>query len=232
MAYQSVFKRYELKYMLTVEQKQRLLRAMEGHMAIDKYGKTSIRNIYFDTDTYQLIRRSIEKPVYKEKLRVRAYGSVGPEDKVFVELKKKYKDVVYKRRISATEAAATEWLAGRAPSPKQTQISAEIDYFLKYYGTVHPTVYLSYDREAYYCLEGTDFRVTFDENILARTTDLSLCAEPYGNALLEDGFVIMELKCSGGIPLWMTRVLSEEKIYKSSYSKYGTAYQKYIFTSV
>lgn len=229
MSYQSVFKRYELKYMLTVGQKERLLSAMDGRMSIDKYGRTTIRNIYFDTDTYQLVRRSIEKPIYKEKLRIRSYSSVTPEDKVFVELKKKYNDVVYKRRISVAEHAAMDWICGRAPSPKNTQISAEIDYFLRFYATVQPRVYLSYEREAYYCLDGTDFRVTFDDNILARRTELSLCSEPYGERLIENGLVLMELKCSGGIPLWMARALSEERIYKTSFSKYGTAYQKYIF---
>lgn len=73
MAYQSVFKRYELKYMLTKEQKQKVLEAMDPYMALDQYGRTTIRNIYFDTDNYRLVRRSIEKPAYKEKLRIRSY---------------------------------------------------------------------------------------------------------------------------------------------------------------
>lgn len=232
MSYQSVFKRYELKYMLTLEQKQHLLAVMDPHMSIDKYGRTTIRNIYFDTDTYQLIRRSIEKPTYKEKLRIRSYELAAPDTKVFVELKKKYKNVVYKRRISMSERDAMGWLTGRNESPKHSQISAEIDYFLKYYKDLHPAVYISYEREAYYCRDGGDFRVTFDENILARQTDLSLCSEPYGIPLLDDGLVLMELKCSGGIPLWMARALSDEHIYKTSFSKYGTAYEKNIFPSL
>lgn len=232
MSYQSVFKRCELKYILTLEQKQHLLAVMDRYMSIDKYGRTTIRNIYFDTDTYQLIRRSIEKPIYKEKLRVRSYGLASPDSKVFVELKKKYKSTVYKRRTSTSEYDAMEWLTGKQASPEHTQISSEIDYFLKYYATLHPAVFLSYEREAYYCRDGGDFRVTFDENILARQTDLSLCSEPYGTPLLEDGLVLMELKCSGGVPLWMVRALSEERIYKTSFSKYGTAYEKIIFSTV
>ena len=106
MAFQTVFKRYELKYMLTLEQKQKVLAAMAPYMKLDNYGRTTIRNIYYDTDTYLLVRRSIEKPAYKEKLRIRSYSQAEPDSTVFVELKKKYKHVVYKRRISLPEEEA------------------------------------------------------------------------------------------------------------------------------
>ena len=99
MAVQTVFKRYELKYLMTREQQKLLLKIMDGHMALDKYGHTTIRNIYFDTDNYRLVRHSIEGPPYKEKLRIRSYSHVSGNDNVFVELKKKYKSVVYKRRL-------------------------------------------------------------------------------------------------------------------------------------
>lgn len=88
MGFQTVFKRYEIKYMLTQEQKQKVLKAMEPYMALDEYGRTTIRNIYFDTDNYRLIRRSIDKPAYKEKLRVRSYAQADADSTVFVELKK------------------------------------------------------------------------------------------------------------------------------------------------
>ena len=90
MAPQTVFKRYELKYMLTLEQKERMETAMSPYMELDKYGRTTIRNIYLDTDSYRLIRRSIEKPAYKEKLRIRSYSRATADTTVFVELKKKY----------------------------------------------------------------------------------------------------------------------------------------------
>ena len=105
MEYQNVFKRYEIKYLISQEQKRIVLEAMEQKMALDKYGRTTIRNIYFDTDSYRLIRRSIEKPAYKEKLRIRSYCKAQPNSTVFVELKKKYKSVVYKRRVPMTESA-------------------------------------------------------------------------------------------------------------------------------
>lgn len=229
MAYQNVFKRYELKYLLTQEQKEKVLKAMEPHMALDKYGRTTIRNIYFDTDNYRLVRHSIEKPAYKEKLRVRSYCKADPGSPVFVELKKKYDSVVYKRRLAVPEEQAMKWMSRKKHCEEKTQISEEIDYFLSYYGDLHPTVFLSYEREAYYSKAGDDFRVTFDDHILCRQEELSLESETFGTPILEDGLVLMEIKCSGGVPLWMTHVLSEEHIYKTSYSKYGTAYETIIF---
>ncbi len=231
MAFKTVFKRYEYKYKITLEQKERLLRAMEPYMVLDQYGRTTIRNLYFDTDNYRLIRRSIEKPVYKEKLRVRSYEKADGDSTVFVELKKKYKHVVYKRRMSLPEQKAMAWLCeGKSPEPS-TQISREIDYFMKYYENLTPKAFLSYEREAYQSRqEGDDLRITFDETVLCRQTDLSLRKDAYGTPLLPEGVCLMEIKCSGGIPLWMTKALSEEHIYRTSFSKYGTAYQTVFFS--
>ena len=198
-------------------------------MALDEYGRTTIRNLYFDTDNYRLIRRSIDKPAYKEKLRVRSYTQADADSTVFVELKKKYQSVVYKRRMALPEFEAMRWLTKEHPCPKDTQISREIDYFLSYYQTLRPAVFLSYEREAYYKKNGGDFRVTFDDHILCRQEELSLEADVWGRPLLPEGMVLMEIKCGGGIPLWMTRALSRERIYKTSFSKYGTAYETMIF---
>ncbi len=229
MAFQTIFKRYELKYKITLEQKEKLLDAMKLYMKLDKYGRTTIRNIYYDTDTYLLIRRSIEKPNYKEKLRVRSYGKAASDSTVFVELKKKYKSEVFKRRVSLSCQEAMEWLGTAHRCPKHTQICHEIAYFIDHYETLHPTVFLSYEREAYKTLEPSDFRVTFDENVLVRQDDLDLTSDVYGTPILPAGTILMEIKCSGGIPLWMTEVLSREKIYKTPFSKYGTAYRTLIF---
>ena len=228
MADQAVFKRYELKYMLTIAQKEALLQVMAPYMALDKYGRTVIRNIYFDTDNYRLIRRSIEKPMYKEKLRIRSYRKAEKKDKVFVELKKKYDGVVYKRRISMPQQQAMDWICSGIDAP-DSQIGREIEYFRNYYTGLRPAVYLSYEREAYYCKDGGDFRVTFDDHIYARQDRLSLEEEADGQALLPEGMVLMEVKTSGAIPLWMVKYLSENKIFKTSFSKYGTAYQTMIF---
>ncbi len=229
MAYQSCFKRYELKYMLTQRQKEALLSVMKPYMKLDQYGRTTIRNLYYDTDHFRLIRHSIERPPYKEKLRVRSYRAVNAEQEVFVELKKKYKSVVFKRRLAMAQKDALAWLAGDDTKMPVGQIANEIQYFRDYYETLYPRVFLSYEREAYYSLDGSDFRITFDENILARETELSLEAEAYGTALLPEGYSLLELKAPGAIPLWLSEFLSKNRIYKTSFSKYGTAYQKMLF---
>lgn len=228
MAYQTIFERYEYKYLITRAQKESILKAMEPYMQPDEYGPTTIRNIYYDTEDYRLIRRSLERPVYKEKLRLRSYAQASPESTVFAELKKKYKSVVYKRRLALPEAAARALLAGEVSGVPDSQIHREIDYFLSYYQTLRPVLYLSYQREAY-CQKGGDLRVTFDEQILCRRQALSLQAGTGGIPILPKGQVLMEIKCSGGIPLWMTHALSAERLYKTSFSKYGTAYETIIF---
>lgn len=232
MAYQTVFKRYELKYLIDTEKKEKLLRAMEPHMIGDKYGASTVRNVYFDTTDYRMIRRSIEKPIYKEKLRIRSYRTAEKDSTVFVELKKKWRDVVYKRRLSAREDEAMDWICGKGRAPSDTQISREIDYLLHFYGGVIPTLFLSYDREAFYSREDPDLRITLDRSILCRTGDLSLRSRIYGTSLISPELTLMEIKCSGGIPLWLTRVLTEEGIRKASFSKYGTAYRELIFPTL
>lgn len=229
MAFQTVFRRYELKYLLSEEQKEKIIDAMAPYMEPDEYGRTTIRNIYYDTENYRLVRRSIESPVYKEKLRVRSYTQAAADSTVFVELKKKHDSVVYKRRLPLAERTAAEWLNLSGSCPENTQISKEIDYFLNYYRTLHPAVFLSYEREAYYIKEKSDFRVTFDDTILCRQEDISLQEPVWGTPILPDDMVLMEIKCSGGIPLWMVSALSENGIRKTSFSKYGTAYQSLIY---
>lgn len=224
MAYQAIFKRYELKYLLDLQQKQRLLEAMEPYMALDKYGRTIIRNVYFDTENYRLIRRSMEKPVYKEKLRLRSYRQAEADSSVFVELKKKYKGVVYKRRVAMPEKQAMDWLSGEGDPGQEGQIIREIDYFRNFYGSLRPMVFLSYEREAFFCRQGGGFRVTLDENILCRRDRLSLEQPPGGTAILPPDKVLLEVKTAGGLPGWMTEFLSRERLYKTSFSKYGTAY--------
>lgn len=224
MNLQMVFERYEMKYLLTKRQKEAVLEAMGTYMEADSYGRSTIRNIYYDTDNYRLIRKSLEQPVYKEKLRVRSYAAAGPEDPVFVELKKKYNGVVYKRRIFIPQKAAEDYLGGRRPAPERSQITEELDYVLRFYQTLSPKVFLSYEREAFYDKEQGEFRVTFDENILWREKNLSLGSEIGGTPILAPGQTLMEIKTPGNIPLWMVRTLSKENIRKTSFSKYGNAY--------
>ena len=226
-----VFKRHELKYKLTPIQYAIILEQINKHLSLDEYGETTIQSLYYDTDTWLLIRNSIEKPVYKEKLRVRSYGLATPNQTVFLELKKKYKKIVYKRRIRIQEKDLTPFINLGIGADKG-QIEKEIRYFCSFYGGLKPSVFLSYEREAFYERDGGDFRVTFDDRILCRQTDISLCSSIYGMPLLREGQILMELKCSGGIPLWMVKVLSQEKLYKTSFSKYGTAYSTTIFPKI
>lgn len=228
MNYQNIFKRYELKYLLTEVQQERLLKEMEPHMAMDAHGQSTIRNIYYDTENYRLIRRSMERPAYKEKLRVRSYGAAAADENVFVELKKKYQSVVYKRRTAMPETLAKSWLSGSF-SPDAGQIGREIEYFRDYYCSLHPVLFLSYEREAFCCTDGGDFRMTFDRNILCRQEELSLSAGAWGAPILSGGLVLLEVKTSGAIPLWLTHFLSREQCHKTSFSKYGKAYQNIIY---
>lgn len=226
MTYQATFERYEIKYLLTEQQKQEVLQAMAPYMQLDAYGRTVIRNIYYDTDSYRLIRRSLERPAYKEKLRIRSYRAAGPDDPVFVELKKKYHSVVYKRRLTLPEWQVRSSFEQRYPLPCRSQIADEIEYFRQYYEDLHPVVFVSYEREAYYALDGGDFRVTFDENILYRRRDLSLASDIYGIPLLDAGQSLMEIKTAGSMPLWMSHTLNRLGVYKTSFSKYGSAYRQ------
>ena len=225
----TVFKRYELKYQMTLKQKEKLLRIMSEYMEIDQYKRTTIQNIYYDTPDFRLIRTSLDKPLYKEKLRVRSYGKAADDGKVFIELKKKYDSVVYKRRISMSNRAAEMWLEMEGECAPDTQIAEEIEYFRNHYKGLKPQVFLSYEREAYYMKDGSDFRVTFDDHILGRRDHLSLTEDAWGTPILPEDRVLMELKVSAGIPMWMGHFLSEEKIVKTSFSKYGSYYEKVIY---
>lgn len=194
MADQMIFKRCEIKYMLDVTQAELLKKLMDQYMVADEHGVSTICSLYFATPDHLLIRGSMEHPVYKEKLRLRSYGTADKDTTVFVELKKKYESVVYKRRIAMSEAEAERYLSGHE-KVKDTQITREIDYCQKNYKDLAPAVLLSYEREAFYAKDDHEFRVTFDRNILWRDYDLSLCKGIYGEAVLDKNKVLMAVKC-------------------------------------
>lgn len=219
------FARKELKYRLTAAQDYFLREALAPYVRPDQYGESTICNLYYDTPDFRLIRKSIEKPVYKEKLRLRSYGPAGPEDNTFLELKKKYDGIVYKRRVCLTEREAMDYLSGKAHLPMDTQIARELDWFLMFYGTLRPMVYLNYDRTAFYSNEDPDLRITFDRNICFRTDDLSLQSLPGGRFVIRPGESIMEIKAAGAMPLWLTALLTQANAKRTPFSKYGTAYQ-------
>lgn len=222
MEIKTCFKRYELKYLLDPEQYAAVRCAMACRTVPDAYGKSRINNLYFDTPDFRIIRHSLEKPVYKEKLRLRSYGTVSGDGKVFAELKKKYQSVVYKRRATMTWDGAKAFF--RDPMPK-TQIEREIAYFLSVYPGVAPAVWLSYAREAFFAADDPELRITFDTDVLARWEHLSLAGGVYGTPMLPQGQVLMEVKAAGAVPLWLVGCLSENGIRQTSFSKYGTAYR-------
>ncbi len=224
---QEVFKRYEKKYRLSLEQYQELISRIITRLQPDQYGKYSICNIYFDSRDYRMIRTSLEKPVYKEKIRLRGYGQPGQKDQVFLELKKKFDGVVYKRRIPMSLSEARKYLYYGIRPRQHSQVLDEIDYAVDFY-QARPAVYLSYDRIAFSGKEDPELRVTFDMNIRARDYSLELDKGAFGVPLLGKRELLMEVKIPGAMPLWMSQALAELAIYPVSYSKYGTFYQEYI----
>lgn len=222
--YQSVFRRYEKKYLLNQEQFDSLYPVLMEHFQLDKYGKSTVYNIYFDTPDALLIRRSLEKPVYKEKLRLRSYRCPKENDEVFVELKKKYKGVVYKRRINMSYKEALAYLYNHKPALEDSQITHEIDWTLHFYENLGPAMFISYDRLALSGKEDPTLRITFDTNILWRTDDLFLDGTAPCNELLAPDQHLMEIKVFGAMPLWLADILDRLQIFPTSFSKYGKAY--------
>lgn len=231
----TAFKRYEMKFVLTEEQYQALLPQITARMNADEYcrnGKSyNIYNIYYDTMDSSLIRNSLLKPDYKEKLRLRSYSiPTSSASKVFLELKKKTGGIVHKRRAAMTLREAYDFVeAGKKPVVENymgKQIINELDYFLSR-NKVTPAAYISYTRSAFFGKQDTNFRITFDHDITTRRKDLFLENGSYGEELLEKGQHLMEVKISTAVPLWLSQTLSNLKIYKTSFSKYGCEYKKY-----
>ncbi len=229
---QDVFTRSEQKYMLSEQQHQALMLHLKNYMTQDRFGLHTIGNVYFDTENYALIRTSIEKPVYKEKLRLRSYGVPKANSEVFLELKKKFKGIVTKRRISLPLAQAQRYLLlGEKPEVSNGHILNEIDWFLLRYRPV-PKIYIAYDRLALFGREDKELRITFDKNIRFRESHLDLSQGNWGTPLLEPGKTLMEIKLQGAMPLWLSQLLTMHAIYPTSFSKYGACYKEHLLAKV
>lgn len=222
---QTVFNRVEKKYLLTPKKFQKLWEELMKYMMVDEYGMHTICNIYYDTENNELIRNSIEKPVYKEKLRLRSYGVPENDDNVFLEIKKKYDGIVNKRRIVLPLNEAEEYLEHNGKVSQDSQILHEIDYFRNHYNLM-PKLFLAYERVALFGKEDSEFRVTFDRNIRSRNWDLSLEKGDSGVLLMEDGSILMEVKICNSVPMWFAKLLSKYQIFNTSFSKYGSVYKK------
>ena len=225
---QEIFQRIEEKYILTKYQKERLLELIKDHLRDDEYGPSTVCNIYYDNTNKDLVRTSMDKPFYKEKVRLRSYNVPNKESTAFLEIKKKYDGIVYKRRIADSLNDIEEHLEEGKNIECNKQIVNEIDYCFKYY-QLEPSLFLAYDRVAYYDKDDSSFRLTFDTNITARDYDLDLSKGVYGNKYCDDDTYIMEIKCAGGLPFWFLRALQEVKSYPVSFSKYGKEFEaKYL----
>ena len=223
-----LFRRYEKKFMIDEDLFDIITKRLEGYMVPDQYAYSTITNVYYDTPTLLLARFSHEKPIYKEKLRLRAYGVPSEDGMVFAEIKKKYEDVVYKRRIAMTRTEGEKYLAGEIEAPEPCQISREIDYCRGRYGGLFPAVYISYDRYSLADPEGGPIRITFDRNITWRKDDLLLGSGIYGRKLLQPGQVLMEVKVPEAFPLWFVKILDDLNLRGDSFSKYGKIYETLI----
>jgi len=218
-----IFSRVERKYFIDELTKKRLLQRMNGLLLPDEYGKSTVCSLYLDTPDHLIIRNSLDAKAYKEKLRLRSYGAPGENSPVFLELKKKYLGVVYKRRVSLPLSEAKAYLSGKRPA-KKGQIWKEIDYAMGVYGWPQPAMMIACEREAFFWAEDPSFRVTFDDAIRARETSLQLEAGSSGKLLLPQGMELMEVKSSGAMPLTFALALNELSLLPTSFSKYGTGY--------
>lgn len=241
--YADVFARKEMKYRLSAEQYRRLRAAIEEHLEPSEFGFSQVRSLYFDTPDYALIERSLDKPLYKEKLRLRIYGEAADDAQAFIEIKKKFEGIVFKRRVSMTLAAARSYLAGepyeracaKAPladplaaeqslSSRSIQIAGEIDFFKARYGRLTPAMLVVCDRSAFADPSGGELRVTFDADISADHRAKTIRCTDGLEPLTDPGEVIMEVKNAGPLPQWLVDELSAARAYPQSFSKYGAAY--------
>lgn len=231
MKIKSVFARQEKKYLMGGPEYVALRQTLSEHMSADEYGKHTICNLYLDTPDYALIRASLEKPVYKEKLRLRSYGVPSEGDTVFLELKKKCGGTVFKRRAALPLTDARRYLEQGDSAPVDSQIMRELDWAIRRYQPV-PTVFIAYDRVALTGLDDPELRITFDTNLRCRRDHLSLTAGAWGSPLLGEDQFLMEVKTLGAMPLWLSHRLAELGIFPTSFSKYGTFYQEHLSNSI
>lgn len=219
---QYLFQRVEKKYHLDQKQYNAFLTAIQDKLHPDQYGLHTIHNLYYDTSDYELIRNSIEKPKYKEKFRVRGYGTITDDSPVFLEIKKKYCGVVYKRRTSLPMAQAKVFLENGTLPEHSDQIMREIEYFMQFHHPV-PQVYLAYDRTAYVTPDDSNLRITIDRNIRSRYHRLELGYDGECQILNPETY-LMEIKVPAAYPIWLADLLCTLQIYPISFSKYGNVY--------
>lgn len=219
----SFIQRKEIKYRLTKEQLDYFLNAIKEYVKEDEYGLTSIASIYFDTPNYTLINRSLDKPLYKEKIRLRSYGLASKNSPTYLEVKRKVNGVVYKRRIKLTEEEAN-YMINNKVSDRNDQVSKELLNLVNKYQNLKPCYLIIYDRLSFY-QEGSDIRITIDKNPRYRVDDINLHTSMEGKSLINKEEAILEIKVQNALPLWLTAILTKGHIYESSFSKVGEAHK-------
>lgn len=230
VSYANTFKRHEMKFLLNEEQFNLISEKIQPFMTADSYGIDTILNIYLDNENNDVVRTSLGKPAYKEKLRLRGYGTVSDNSEAFLEIKKKFRGIVYKRRLELPYKQLHEYITNGVPpqiSEQNRQVFEEIDYFIGRL-ELSPAIVLCYDRQAFFGNDDREFRLTFDGNIRNRRTDLDLRKGDFGELLSNQPFRVMEVKSAGGVPMWLVKILSENKIYNGHFSKYGNVFQNEI----
>ena len=251
--FQTVFKRYEKKYIIDGGQYEEVENYLTYNAVPDEYGKSRVCSLYYDTPDNRLIRASLDKPIYKEKLRLRSYGAPTGDGLVFIEIKKKFKGIVYKRRLALTlpaalafvsglpyEQACARWplsdaaLAAAALSPATRQIARELEVAMDRWLPLVPSMGIACDRvawayrpEMFQEREGdelfdSELRITFDDCL--EYLDCHCFHSPW-RPIIESSESVMEIKSAGPYPPWLVEVLSAERIYPASFTKYGNAYQ-------
>lgn len=225
--HEEIFNRIEKKYLIDVPTRKKLLNVIEKNTKEDKYFKSEIFNIYFDTDNFDLIIKSIENPDFKEKFRARGYSGF---DRVFLEIKTKEKErdvrIGHKRRVLLTHKQFKKFLKREKTAEELAggQIAKEVDYLVSYFD-LKPQILVYYSRKSY--VGEDDLRITFDENLSYRNKDLNFKRTIHDKHYFSDKRnIIMEVKARGGMPLWLTHLLSENKIFPERFSKIGKIYEK------
>lgn len=233
---QKTFKRYEKKFLLNGDQYREIIERMASNTTLDKNNRQgsyyTIFNIYYDTENSDIIRNSISHPYYKEKLRLRSYTvPKSPDETVFLEFKKKIGGIISKRRAALSLHEAEEFIrTGEKPVSAgyvNNIVFEEISQFLSR-NKVSPKVFITYERMAFFVNGDRSTRITIDRNIRTRRYNVALERGAAGDLLMENNPYLMEIKFSKAMPLWLTDILSELKIYHTSFSKYGTEYKKFL----
>ncbi len=226
------FERREKKMLIDNTQVNDFVNDILEYMTPDEYNVGGepymISNIYFDDDGDNVIRHSVSKPQFKEKLRIRSYGVPDKDTKVYIEIKRKLKGIGTKRRAKLPLWQLNEYLEmGKHPDGIKyidEQVLREIDYYRATYH-VSPKIYISYMRNAYFGKEDKKFRLTLDKEITTRRYDLDLSLGSYGEQLLPEGKTLLEVKFEGAVPLWFARIMSKYSLSFTPYSKYGTEFK-------